>query len=490
MPVQPDIALGVKPIELPNPLIMALHGAVLRNQTMQGNALQQGILANQATSEAVKAATDPNTGAVDYDKAMTGMANDPRAAFNLPQFAQSVNTMKAQQIGIDKAKLDLANQQLGTLTQQVTKLVNKPDLTHEDVWGEIALTAKNFKLPGAVIAQMVSDVPEDPKQLKPFLQQFLISIQDKATQLQAQTPNVTFVNNGQQQTPVNVNPNAGPIAPVGAPIQNKVAPGNLETIEQDAVGNKHVVSRTPEGAIVSTRPVPGSGTPAASSGNGPRAGTGWTNLTPGQAADINAAQQEVQSIRSVGDQAPTQRNINQKILQLSKVADSGPGTQKWQNAMGAVSSLWGGTAQVNNYQELGKFLEKNAITNMQAMGGPPSDARLSAAMAANGSTQFNAGALQAVTKFNDATTTAMDKYRQGVDKAVGLKNSDYTALPTFKAAWAKNMDVDIFRVENAIRDGDKAELQKIAQELGPQRMKELAQKRLNLEALSKTGKLP
>ena len=112
----------------------------------------------------------------------------------------------------------------------------------------------------------------------------------------------------------------------------------------------------------------------------------------------------------------------------------------------------------DNYQELGKFLEKNAIQNMATMGGPPSDARLNAAAAANGSTQFNPGALQAVTKFNDATTTAMDKYRQGVDKTVGLKNSDYTSLPAFKSAWAKNMDVDVFRVENAIRDGEHHDL--------------------------------
>jgi len=193
-------------------------------------------------------------------------------------------------------------------------------------------------------------------------------------------------------------------------------------------------------------------------------------------------------VRQAGDAVPQARNINAQILRLSSDTKTGPGTQNWQTALGAVLAPFG--VNVSNYQELGKYLEKNAIQNMTAMGGPPSDARLSAAAAANGSTSFNPAALQDVTKFNDATTSAMDKYRQGVDRAVGLANSDYTKLPEFKASWAKNMDVDIFRVENAIRDGDGEELAKIKKELGPARLKALAQKQKNMRSLAETGRLP
>ena len=283
---------------------------------------------------------------------------------------------------------------------------------------------------------------------------------------------------------LNVNPLAGPTGMVqGATAPQAVSPSGLETIETDAAGNKHIVSRSPQGAILSTRPVPGS---VDASGNPIK--SGFATLRPGQGADIAAAQDETHRVRLAADQAPQQTNINSTILRLSKGTDTGPGTERWQNTLGAVAALWGGNA--SSYQELGKYLEKNAISNMTAMGGPPSDARLSAAAAANGSTSFNPTALQDVTKFNDATNSALIKYRQGVDSAVGLRNSDYTALPTFKSAWAKNLDVNIFRVENAVRDNDIAELAKIKLELGADGLKKLATKRKNLEALSSTGRLP
>lgn len=305
------------------------------------------------------------------------------------------------------------------------------------------------------------------------------SLMSPDSQNAALSPQAGMINTGQTQQQVTTQPAVGGNAPSITPgptvAQNTLSPGGLESIETDAAGAKHVISRSPQGTILSTRPL--GSAPAAGGTQKTGGGTPFFNPKPGQMEDINQAQKEVSAIRAQGDAVPQARNINAEILRLSKDTKTGPGTAAWRSMPG-IGGIFG-----DNYQELGKFLEKNAIQNMTAMGGPPSDARLSAAAAANGSTHFNAGALQAVTKFNDATTTAMEKYRQGVDKAVGLSGSDYTKLAAFKAEWAKNMDVDVFRVENAIRDGDKDELQKIARELGPAKMKSLAQKRKALEAL-------
>ena len=139
----------------------------------------------------------------------------------------------------------------------------------------------------------------------------------------------------------------------------------------------------------------------------------------GQGADVQNFQTEVHATRQAGDQVPLARNINQQILRLSADAKTGPGTDIWQHAIGAVGAPFG-LSPTASYQEVGKFLEKNAINNMQAMGGPPSDARLSAAVAANGGPAFSREALQEVTKFNDATNTALGQYRQGIDHAVGM----------------------------------------------------------------------
>lgn len=204
----------------------------------------------------------------------------------------------------------------------------------------------------------------------------------------------------------------------------------------------------------------------------------------GQAADVQRFQSEVDNARKATDNLGMQRNTNAEILRLSKSTNTGPGTAAWRD------SKIGGIAG-DDYQQLGKLLEKSAIANMSAMGGPPSDARLEAAAAANGSTKFNPGALQAVTKFNDATTTGLDQYRKGLDLAIGTKNPKYTNLPEFKAAWSANFDMDIFRYENAVRDGDEEEINKIRHELAGNkaRAKELQEKSRNIRKLAATGHL-
>lgn len=287
------------------------------------------------------------------------------------------------------------------------------------------------------------------------------------------TPSATTMQAPGGLQPIQSNPMApGGIRPIGQPLPQGIAP---QIVTQPITGAPNVVG--PSGQA---RPI----TPAGSA-QGPNP---WQPYA-GQAGDVQQFQHEVQATRASGDAAPTARNINAQILRLADNAKTGPGTDIWQHAVGALAAPLG-LSPTASYQELGKFLEKNAIQNMQSMGGPPSDARLSAASAANGSTSFSPEALKAVTKFNDATNTAVMQYRQGMDRAVGMgQNVDYTKLPAFKAAWAKNFDVDVFRVENAIRDGDKAELEKIRKELGPDRLKALAEKRKNLTVLSE-GQIP
>lgn len=241
------------------------------------------------------------------------------------------------------------------------------------------------------------------------------------------------------------------------------------------------------GGPYGTPPAPfASGPPGAAPGSGSGAASTWTPY-PGEQADIKNFQTEVGQVRQAADQAPLQHNINQEILRLSADARTGPGTAIWQHAVGALAAPLGLSPNAP-YQEVGKFLEKNAIANMQAMGGPASDARLSAAAAANGSTSFNPAALQMVTKFNDATNSALMAYRRGMDNVVGTRNPDYTKLPDFRKEWAKNFDVNVFLAENAYQTHDTAELEQLRKQLGPNGFKELAPKYKRLMELEQ-GKL-
>ncbi len=325
----------------------------------------------------------------------------------------------------------------------------------------------------AAYAPQLKSLP--PGKLPGALRNIQLQAMDVSQQKAAQAPE--YVARG--GSVVNVNPAAG--AGVPQEIGMTLPPG--ASIVRDAADAQYVLDPQTNTVTPVGSGRGGRGGPALSAP--PSAPTFRQPQYIGQGADIERAQTEVDQTRQVAANVGQNRNINQQILKLSKETTTGPLASFLQ------STRIGGQAFGDNYQELSKFLEKNAIANMQAMGGPASDARLEAATAATGSTKFNREALQAVTKFNDATNSALEQYRTAMDKAVGVKNPDYTEMPAFKASWAKNFDVDIFRYENAVRDGDEEEIDKIRSELkdNPRRAKELQQKAANIRKLTETGGL-
>ncbi len=366
----------------------------------------------------------------------------------------------------------------------------KPNVN--DIVDKLSSTADNLesmnidpKYVGQIrqLSDLVKSDPSKAPQAIQILKNGVRQVLDIGTQGGQLNQAPTYVPSGSAQIPVQTSPyQQGTVNPTAPVIQSTITPAQRETVEQGPDKNFYKVIRNDAGQVIGSTLLPGTTAPG---------GGGMPYFSPGQQEDIAQTQKEVSGIRSAADQAPIQHNINQNILRLSQNTATGPGSQTWKNVLGGLSSVTGiDFNNVNSYQELGKYLEKNAINAMQQMGGPASDARLAASVAANGSTSFNPSALQDVTKFNDAANSALTMYRQGMDNAVGFRNPNYTNAPAFKSAWSKNLDINIFRLQNAIQDGDTEEINKIKNELGPQGMKELAKKRLNLLTLSQTGRLP
>lgn len=494
MPLDPSIALGVKPLELPNPLTMALQGASLRNQMLNGNNLEQTMTANRAVSQAIQNNTGSD-GVVNLGGVQAELARNPDAAYNLQQATSTNLAQRGQQLGNagqqianDTNQFSLGLSRLNWARSQIGELATNPNATPQDIPAILASGMKTGMIQPEQVVSILND-PDYPKtaaDIKPWAIRHLNTIDSVTNQIQNMTPGGGSMNLGGTQQIVNVRNPALTGQNVGGTVatyQNTVSPEARNAIVPDTIGNPNVVTRNPDGTISSTRPMPGAVTP----GQGP----GFhVNGYQGQPADIQQAQTEVHTVRQQADQAPMAHNINQQIIKLAQNTQTGPGTPAWQKALASVGAVIGSDMGTSSYQELGKYLEKNGIAAMQAMGGAPSDARLNAAIAANGSTQFNPKALVEVTKFNDAATTGLEQYRQGIDKAVGLSNPNYNALARFKSQWSKNMDVNIFRLDNAIKNGDQAEVQNILKGLSPQQRQQLAQKRLNLQTLVNTGRLP
>lgn len=460
----------------------ALQTGQYQQQSAQATAqmTQQDAANRQAAGSFFKnfdiAKHHGDDGTLDLDSALTSPEFKATGDAS-PEIAKSLLGIKNSQLAAKTSLAGLNGALRDQFSSQVAGLSQDPDVKsgNQTGRGKVLDAIDQFGKVGGPDALRVAGIYGQVLQNTPpgKMSQALQNLQLQAKSAGEQLPQPTTRDTGAEVVSGATAPGSGAFTPAGAPIEKKFAP---QVIESPTTGGKYRL--TPGGQAV---PI----TAAAGAGQTPFQNPGYQ----GQQNDVAANQTEVRSVRTAGDQAPLAANINQQILRLSKDSKTGPGSDAWQHVVGAVGAPFG-LSPTASYQEVGKFLEKNAIANMQSMGGPPSDSRLDAAAKANGSTSFSPEALQKVTKFNDATTTALAQYRQGVDHNIGMGQTvDYTKLPAFKAAWAKNFDVDVFRVENALRDKDTAELAAIKRELGPERLKALAQKRQNLTALSE-GKLP
>jgi len=239
--------------------------------------------------------------------------------------------------------------------------------------------------------------------------------------------------------------------------------------------------QTPGGAPQSGRGTP----PAVPTGNNPSDITQGTTQSPIALEQQKMNLAAVENARAVGDQAPNNRNINQHLLQLSEITRSGPGTAAVQKIAAALNMPSGA-----RYQEINAYLDRQAASQALAMGVPHTNAGLAASQSATGTTEYNPDALQEKVKYADALNSGTMAYREGLDKAIGTTGTpNLQKYQSFRSAWAKNFDPDIYRVEDAQRRGDTEDLKAIRARLGSRGMKALAQKSANLRALE-NGQIP
>ena len=297
--------------------------------------------------------------------------------------------------------------------------------------------------------------------------------------------------------PMNVNPQApGGIQQAGGVIPQSVAPGG--DIQEDAFHNKfrydpqtnQVVpigggAGTPQNAGPGVPQIVGPGAQQPNSSPARNSVGGFAQPVPDQPRVLS----DIDNVRRVGAQVGTNRYINSELLRLSSNTSTGPGTEEWHNALGAIGAPFGASLN-SDYQLIGAYLDRQAAQNSEAMGLPNTNAGLATSQSLSGNTNYTPKALQSKVRLNDALNTAVDQYRKGLDLAVGTGNRpNLGAYQAFRSAWSTNFDPRVFAMENAIRSGDTAEQKRILQGLSPAERNELARKRAALTSLS-DGQLP
>lgn len=270
----------------------------------------------------------------------------------------------------------------------------------------------------------------------------------------------------------NINPQAA-----GNPedIQLSIAPGAVAI--QDANGRTFFVNpQDPRAAKLV-----GGGAPSPTSPSAAPSAPTFVQPVPGQ-KDLET---HVADVRKADSDYGLNRHVNDELLRLSADVRTGPGTKAWHSAIGKVVGLAGGDA-VADFQKIGAYLDRQSALAAQQMGLPDTNAGLATAANLTGTTEYAPGALQTKVKLTDALVEGAHQYRQGLDKVIGTgANQDLSKLQEYRSQWADNFDPNIFRAQNALRRGDKKELEELKKELGPNGMAELKHKSDNLEALER-----
>jgi hypothetical protein len=270
-------------------------------------------------------------------------------------------------------------------------------------------------------------------------------------------------------------------------IANQISPMQREEIQPDALGNRYIVQRAPNGAILNTRTVPGSYNAVTSA-----PGAGPAMLPPGGAGAIDDAQKEVTAARAAANNAPIMHDLNRSIIaEADKGLNTGSLGALTQRLASATGYSFGTGEKATDYSVLSKLLERSALQAAQAMG-PHTNAGLEAQVRANGSLDYTPQAIRKIAVLNDALTSGAEHYRSGLENALQASGQNPAAKRQFDQQWAQNFDPRIMRLENAAASGDKKEIDAVMQELGGQNSKaarDLRAKAANLQILISKGHL-
>lgn len=162
------------------------------------------------------------------------MAEVDVSSYKLPaqpsalDIASKLTGLEQQKVGLDKSKLDLINQKYGIMKKEIFSLANDPNATPEMVVDKGQSLVKAGILKPDDFAKFVSNVPTDPKQVQTYLKQVGSTLLDTQAAINFQYGSPGLVQTGAAQVPIVSSPSFG-VKQTGAPIQNQLGPGQLNT---------------------------------------------------------------------------------------------------------------------------------------------------------------------------------------------------------------------------------------------------------------------
>ena len=150
--------------------------------------LGQGIAANQAVSEIMKLAINPETGEVDQNKALSLIAQDPRAAYNFPTIANQINQNAISEETAKQARIKSQADLLNWTHDRLGGLRLMKDLGHADIVDVLANGVKNGLLTLPQAQNQLKDLPTDKKDLPAWVDKHYLMSSDAKKQMDLYLP--------------------------------------------------------------------------------------------------------------------------------------------------------------------------------------------------------------------------------------------------------------------------------------------------------------
>lgn len=117
---------------------------------------------------------------------------------------------KNVQSQISERDFKTAKESLGVFQGMLSSLIQKPDLTHDDVIAQAAQYAQQFPQAREQAAQFVRSLPGDPRALRQQLVTMGLQSLESGKRMEMLTPKVEFKNTGKQMVPIDTNSMTNP----------------------------------------------------------------------------------------------------------------------------------------------------------------------------------------------------------------------------------------------------------------------------------------
>jgi len=178
MALDPSIALGIRPIEVQNPLNQFAQVAQLQNFQRQSDLADRALQQEEALNRAYASAYNPQTGDIDANKLRANVAG-ANLGSKLPAIESSLMTARKLKTEVGKGELEL---RLAKATQAIQDIARFS--TREEIIADIQRNMDAGNIDPAKAQQIVASVPQDPTKIPAWQLQTMRGILSAKDQLE------------------------------------------------------------------------------------------------------------------------------------------------------------------------------------------------------------------------------------------------------------------------------------------------------------------